>query len=247
MSLRRIIEQIFILGWMNSLPMLRQPVQLASLIVFAGLPLFYMWALGGMHLISMGLAGAMISVAAFSGMFVSQDIIFNRIWTKFQDIMVASPVRPLAYFLGLAFSNVVSTGFAIIPYSALLVLQGKLNLANATLVLIPIMICYLSNLMLGFFLGTVINDVKTGNSLGNILVLAMVYLPPVYYPITSLPEPLRSLVLIIPTVSAVQIVNNALNMPTAVKEYVSIGWAILVVSTIILAFLTMKNIRWREK
>ncbi|MCX8183255.1 MAG: ABC transporter permease [Crenarchaeota archaeon] len=247
MNLRRVFEQILVIGWMNSLPMLRQPVQLISLVVFAGLPLFYMWALGGMHLISMGLAGAMISVAAFSGMFVSQDIIFNRIWTKFQDIMVASPVRPLAYLLGIAFSNVVSVGFAIIPYSALLVLQGKLNPANAASVLIPIFICYLSNLMLGFFLGTVINDVKTGNSLGNILLLAMVYLPPVYYPITSLPEPLRVVVLIIPTVSAAQIVNNALDMPTAVKEYLPISWSILVLSTIILAFLTMKNIRWREK
>ena len=247
MSLRRIVEQIFILGWMNSLPMLRQPVQLVSLIVFAGLPLFYMWALGGMHLISMGLAGAMISVAAFSGMFVSQDVIFNRIWTKFQDIMVASPVRPLAYLLGLAFSNVISVGFAIIPYSALLILQGKLNPANAASVLTPVIICYLSNLMLGFFLGTVINDVKTGNSLGNILLLAMVYLPPVYYPITSLPEPLRSMALLIPTVSAAQIVNNALNMPTAIKEYVPIGWIVLTLSTTIMAFLTMKNIRWREK
>jgi ABC-2 type transport system permease protein len=232
---------------MNSLPMLRQPVQLVSLIVFAGLPLFYMWALGGMHLISMGLAGAMISVAAFSGMFVSQDVIFNRIWTKFQDIMVASPVRPLAYLLGLAFSNVISVGFAIIPYSALLILQGKLNPANAASVLTPVIICYLSNLMLGFFLGTVINDVKTGNSLGNILLLAMVYLPPVYYPITSLPEPLRSMALLIPTVSAAQIVNNALNMPTAIKEYVPIGWIVLTLSTTIMAFLTMKNIRWREK
>ncbi|MEM2089415.1 MAG: ABC transporter permease [Thermoproteota archaeon] len=247
MSLRRFVEQILILGWMNSLPMLRQPVQLASLIVFAGLPLFYMWALGGMHLISMGLAGAMISVAAFSGMFVSQDIIFNRVWTKFQDVMVASPVKPLAYLLGIAFSNVVSVGFAIIPYSTLLILQGKLNPGNAASVLTPILICYLSNLMLGFFLGTVVNDVKTGNSLGNILLLAMVYLPPVYYPITSLPEPLRLIALIIPTVSAAQIVNNALNMPTAIKEYVSIGWMILLVSTIILALLTVKKIRWREK
>jgi len=222
-------------------------MQLVSLIVFAGLPLFYMWALGGMHLISMGLAGAMISVAAFSGMFVSQDVIFNRIWTKFQDTMVASPVRPLAYLLGLAFSNVISVGFAIIPYSALLILQGKLNPTNAASVLAPIIICYLSNLMLGFFLGTVINDVKTGNSLGNILLLAMVYLPPVYYPITSLPEPLRSIALLIPTVSAAQIVNNALNMPTAIKEYVPIGWIVLTLSTTITAFLTMKNIRWREK
>jgi len=101
--------------------------------------------------------------------------------------------------------------------------------------------------MLGFFLGTVINDVKTGNSLGNILLLAMVYLPPVYYPITSLPEPLRSIALLIPTVSAAQIVNNALNMPTAIKEYVPIGWIVLTLSTTITAFLTMKNIRWREK
>jgi len=247
LSLLKRLEQIVILGWVNSLPMLRQPMQMVTLIIFAALPIFYMWALGGMHLLSVGLAAAMISLVSMSGTFVSGDIIFNRIWTKYQDILVASPVSPICYMLGIAVSNFISVGFGLIPFSALLLLQGKLTASNAASIFLPLGICYLSNLMLGFYLGTVINDVKTGNSLGNVLILALVYLPPVYYPLTALPDFLRFPALLIPTVSTAQIVSSALGMSTAVAEYVPMAWVVLVLSSIVFGTLTLRNVRWRER
>src|SRR3989304_1640482 len=103
MSITKILRDTLIITWIKSSPDFRRnPLLLLLLATVGAIPLFFMTIVGGGGLIVHGLIGAMVSSISFTGVIAGiQDLSWDR-YVKIREMIVAMPVHPASYALGIA-------------------------------------------------------------------------------------------------------------------------------------------------
>lgn len=242
----KLLRDIFVITALKSIPDLkRQPLLLFLLGFIGSLPLYFILVFGGQ--ISYGLIGAMVSTVSFIGVNAAiQDITWDR-YVKIREMIVAMPVHPISYVLGIALAPLVISVPSLIFFAALNMWLGVLTLASLFWAIISLILCWATMSSMGFLISTYLRKASpySLNNIANILGIALGFIPPVYYPEEMLGS-FNWISIIFPTSNAASLVRVYSGSLTLPFEMVIARWLILLATTLVFAAVTARKARWRE-
>lgn len=242
----KILKDILIIAELKSLPDLkRQPLILIVIGMLSALPLFFIVVFGGQ--LSYGLVGALVATVGFIGLMAAiQDVAWDR-YVKIREIMVAMPVHPFSYAIGVALAPLMISAPGLLFFTALAVWLGVLTFSSLLWSILILILCWATLSSLGFLISTYLQraSVYTLNNLSNILGIALVFIPPVYYPEEFL-ESFSWIALIFPTSNAAGLIRIYSGLLDASVEMIVVRWLILIATMVVSAFVTVAKARWRE-
>jgi len=242
----KILRDILIITGLKSMPDLkRQPLILLLVGLISSLPLFFIVVLGGN--VGLGLIGAMVSATTFIGMSAPiQEIAFDR-YVKIREMIVAMPVHPMSYAIGIALAPLILSIPSLVFFGAIALLVGGLTIASLFGAIIAILLCWASVSSLGFLISTYLQKASpyTLNNMSNIIGILLGFIPPVYYAEEVLGN-FSWISAVFPTsnaVSLIRVYSGKLSLPF---EVVIVRWLILILTTIVSIAITTFKARWRE-
>ena len=250
MKVSKILKDMLIIAWMKSYPDLRRnPLLLLLLTMIGAIPLFFMlvFSSGGDAIVH-GLIGAMISGVAFIGVMAGiQDISGDR-YVKIREMIVAMPVHPASYALGVALAPLLISAPSVIFFGALIASWGILTLETVLWMILALVVVWAAMSTIGFMISTYLfkASMMTLNNLSNLLGIALIFIPPVYYPETMLGN-LSWISALIPTSNVAGLVRAYMGLLPLSAETITVRWLVLIVTTIVFMALTSRKARWREK
>jgi ABC-2 type transport system permease protein len=193
-------------------------------------------------LLGLALMGAIVFSLFALGQRVQNEAAYIRIDHKLNELYLASPLSPEAYFLGMS----VGILAAYIPPIAILVvvtffLVGFSALTAAVLLAVSVAV-WLFSCSVGYIVSTFFRDMRAIWAYASIFYNVFGVLPPVFYPIGFLPGFLRPVALIVPPSAAaalaqwsvhpgilapgeVLLAAGALSVEALAAFYVAIQWA----------------------
>jgi len=242
----KVLKDVLVITALKSIPDLkRQPLMIFLIGLISSLPLYFIVVFGGQ--VSYGLIGAMVSTVSFIGMSAAiQDISWDR-YVKIREMIIAMPVHPISYAMGIALAPLVLSAPSLIFFGAIAMLLGGLTLASLFWAAIALILCWATVSSIGFLISTYLIKASpyTLNSIANILGIALGFIPPVYYPEEMLGS-FSWISAIFPTSNAASLIraySGSLDLPF---EMVIARWLILIVTMVVFAFITAAKARWRE-
>jgi len=245
MSRLQNIRAVFVLAYMFSiLWIIRNLLSLIYLFFAPFTVLFLLYALVGSEVLPYALVGAYVMTLVQAGAGIIGDAAWHKLELKFQDMMVASPVSETAYMLAEALSELLYASPALIILSAL-ILQLKLDVFTIATLLTITLLVWLSTSALGFFISTYMPNIRNAWQISLLIGLILAVLPPVFYPIERVPEPLLWAAYIPPTTHAAIILRDSIGLISATN--ITYSWFILLAYTIAFLLLATYRAQWRER
>ena len=244
------IKQAFLIAHMNGLLWLRRYP--ASLIFTAMIPfsfLFIVFVIGGGEYTYFALAGSLIAAAASYGLATGNNIINWKVEYKLQDVFVSSPISPFTYMAGIALAELLFGLPAFLVLATLVVMFSTNLLFGALMVIVTIILVWACTSSIGYFISTRSTHPRFVESFMAFLRIAVVVLPPVFYPLNIVPvEELRYLAYAIPTTQASLILQHTMGIPNDLEDGWSLGIAFAVIIAYIIGFVLLaeKKAVWRE-
>ena len=238
------LREAWYIGVWDSLPLLRDPMILFILSLISFLPVFFLFLFSGGQAALPALVGAVVLSLAFVGMGVAQSVYFNKHWFRFQDILVASPVSPLSYALGLALSTLIASSPALVLSFGILLLSRPIGPLAFLLVIAVSLLMWLAMVFVGYVIGLTTKNTRRANSIPQVLGFLLGFLPPVYYPVSLLPGFLQPVAMLVPSTHAAQLAKFYFGMIPLSSTEIVIGWVYLVAFVALMAALTLRKARW---
>ncbi len=197
-------------------------------------------------LIKVGIEGALLMTTITAGIGLQGDLSHLKNDMKMQDMVVSSPTTSLIYVTGMGLSELI---FAA-PVLALLTILAAIYVQPTTaqvLIMIAVMsITFVFSIVLGFLFSTMTSDVIQSWGFSGIVSIVLSTLPPVYYPISYIPQPLQLLAYLSPTTYAAEIVQNAIGFISLSPLNLAADWIVLIAICIGLIIIAYKKAQWRE-
>src|SRR3989449_378927 len=160
-------------------------------------------------LIAVTLIGSMVYSMFLIGQRVLNEAAYIRIDHKLNELYHASPLSPEAYFVGIAGGMLV----AYLPPSlfvlAILELLHPLSLVAWLVLAACLLAVWAVSSTIGYVVSTLFKDMKTIWPYSALLTNLFGIVPPVFYPIRFVPIEWRSVVLLLPTSGAAELVKRA--------------------------------------
>ncbi len=243
-----IARNALIIGFMRSVPEIkRQPL---LLVVFAGIsaiPLIFIGIFGGETMLNFGLIGAMVSSVGFIAISTSiQEISWDR-YVKLREMIVAMPVHPLSYAIGLTIGGLILSLPGFIIFLIVGAMRDLVTFMSLLQILAAVVLCWIALSVIGFTIATYMYRAspQTLGVVANILSFMFVFLPPVYYPELFMGS-YSWISFIFPTSNAAAIIRYSTGMVPMDVTAMAIHWIILLVTVVIFAVIVVKKARWRE-
>jgi hypothetical protein len=248
MKISKIMKDILIIAWMKSYPDFRRnPLMLLLIAMIGAIPLFFMVLFSGGNMLVHGLIGAMISGVAFIGVMAGiQDISWDR-YVKIREMIVAMPVHPASYALGIAFAPLLLSTPSVVFFGALLASWGVFSLTTTLWTILALVVVWAAMSAIGFLISTYLfkTSMMVLNNLSNLLGIGIIFIPPVYYPETLLGN-LSWISVLIPTSNVAGLIRAYMGLMPLSPETIMIRWLILIVTTVVFVTMTSLKARWRE-
>ena len=181
-----------------------------------------------------------------SGIALQSDLSHLKNDFKLQDMIVSSPTSSRLYMIGMALAEIV---YSIPALAILVVLAGIYlhpSLVQIAILSIVLLLMFAISVFIGFMLSTFSSDVVQSYAFSRLLSLLFTTLPPVYYPITYVPESFRYIAYLSPTTYAAEIMHSAtgyLNIPVSMVIF---DWIVLLLVCAIILFIAVKKTRWKD-
>jgi ABC-2 type transport system permease protein len=234
------LKDALVIAALKSIPDLKRNPSMTILVgMISAFPLFFILVFGGQ--VSNGLVGAMIATISFIGLAAAiQDISFDR-YVKIREIIVAMPVHPVAYAMGVAIAPLLISAPGLVFFMGIAVLLGALPIPSIGWTVASLILCWAAGAAIGFIISTYLHNasIYTLNNMANILGLGLVFLPPVYYPEEMLGS-YRWISTVFPT-------SNAAGLTQLSAETVLLRWLILLTTVVASVIIVSFKARWREK
>lgn len=242
------VKDALIIAWIKSYPELRrQPLMLIVIGMISAIPLLFMAIFTGGEMLNHGLVGAMVSTVSFIGIAAAiQDISWDR-YVKLREMIVAMPVHPISYAMGVALAPLLLSAPSLLFFGAIGVWWRIFNPLTMAWTVIPLLTCWAAMSAIGFTLSTYLlkSSPYTLNNISNILGIGLIFVPPVYYPEEMLGH-FSWVSSVIPTSNAASIIRAYLGLSTLPTGAVLVRWLILIVTTLMFVALTALKAKWRE-
>lgn len=240
----RIREAVYI-GLFDALPLLRDPMLLIVISLFSFLPVIFIWVFATTPgATEQSLVGAIILTFSFTGLFASQSVYFNKHWFRFQDMFVASKVSPASYAVGLSVSGLVVALPSVVLATVLLVLASPASGVGVFLLLLSSLVLWIGLVFVGFAIGATTKNVRRANSIPQILSIVLGFLPPVYYPLSTLPDYAEPFAMLIPTTHTAQLAKFYFGLVAIPEWQVLVGWLYLVAFAALMGTLAARRAHW---
>jgi ABC-type multidrug transport system permease subunit len=250
MGISKIVKDTLIIAWIKSYPDFRRnPLMLLLVAMISSIPLFFMMMFSsGGNMIIHGLIGAMVSSVAFVGVMAGiQDISWDR-YVKIREMIVAMPVHPASYALGIALAPLLISVPSLIFFGALVAYLGFMTLETLAWIVLSLIVVWAAMSTMGFMISTYLfkSSMIVLNNLSNLLGIGLIFIPPVYYSEAQLGS-LSWISIIIPTSNVAGLMRSYMGLLPLPMEIVAIRWLVLAVTTIVFVILASLKARWREK
>lgn len=243
--MKKLLRDILVIGWLNGwVPLVRSWVWLVANSVTPLSFLIVLAIYAGQRGLTWGLLGGLIWTIASNGISLIGDAAFYRLEIKFQQMLVAAPVSPVAYALGLALSSFIFAAPALVFYVAYLAVLGAFTARGAIALAIALLMLWISMAGIGFAASTLISQMRYAWAVPTILTAVLSAMAPVYWPATVLPS--QYLGAILPTGAAGIIGQSALGIVNYGYDVLAAAWASLALYTIGAFALLAKVARWRQ-
>jgi len=249
MRISKIVRDTLLIAWIKSYPDFRRnPLFLLLITMISSIPLFFMMIFSsGGNMIVHGLIGAMVSSVGFVGVMAAiQDISWDR-YVKIREMIVAMPVHPASYALGIALAPLLMSIPSLIFFGALIAALGFMTLETLAWTILSLVITWAAMSTLGFMISTYLlkSSMMVLNNLSNLLGIGLIFIPPVYYSEAQLGG-LSWLSIIIPTSNAAGLIRSHMGLLALSAENVIVRWAVLIAMTVVFIVLTSLKAKWRE-
>jgi ABC-2 type transport system permease protein len=239
------VKAVFVLAYMFSiLWVVRNLLSLIYLFFAPFTVLFLLYAMVGSEVLPYALVGAYLMTIVQAGSDIVGDAAWHKLELKFQDMMVASPVSETAYMLAEALSELLYASPALVILS-IFIYQIKPSLVTLGTIFSITLLLWLSTSALGFFISTYMPNLRNAWQISLLLGFILAVLPPVFYPIEHLPEPLFWLAYVPPTTHAAIILRESVGLTSTMN--VAYSWLILIAYTVAFLLLASYRAQWREK
>jgi ABC-type multidrug transport system permease subunit len=238
-----------IIAWIKSYPDFRRnPMMLVLLAMISAIPLFFMMMFnGGGNMIVHGLIGAMVSSVAFAGVNSGiQDISWDR-YVKIREMIVAMPVHPVSYALGIALAPLLVSIPSLIFFGAITAYLGFFTLEALGWIILALILVWAATSTMGFMISTYLykSSPMLLNNFANLLGIGFIFIPPVYFSEAQLGN-LSWISVIVPTSNVAGLMRSYMGLLPLSTEIVIIRWAVLIIMTASFIVLTTMKSRWRE-
>jgi ABC-type multidrug transport system permease subunit len=249
MGISKTVKDTFIIAWIKSYPDFRRnPLMLILLAMISAIPLFFMlmFSSGG-NVILHGLIGAMVASVSFAGVMSGiQDISWDR-YVKIREMIVAMPVHPASYALGIALAPLMLSIPSLIFFGAITAYLGFLTLQTLMWVIPSLLIVWATMSTMGFMISTYLfkSSQMVLNNLSNLLGIGFIFIPPVYFSETQLGS-LSWISVAVPTSNVAGLIRYYMGLLPLSLETVVVRWAILITMTLAFIALTSIKSKWRE-
>jgi ABC-type multidrug transport system permease subunit len=245
--MKKLVRDMFIIAIMKSIPdFKRQPLMLMVLGLISAIPLFFI-AIFSQGMIGQGLIGTMISMVAFIGIAAGiQDITWDR-YVKIREMIVAMPVHPLSYALGIAIAPLIISLPGIVFFAIIAFLLGVLTFSSIGWLVSALTLCWASMSGLGFLISTYMRKSSpyTLSNLSTLLGIGLIFLPPVYYPEEMLGS-YSWISLLFPTSNSAGLIRVYSGLSTMDWGNLALRWILLIAVTAVSIILTVAKAKWRE-
>ncbi len=147
------LREAWYIGLFDSLPLLRDPMLLVVVSLFSFLPVFFIFVFAGGAIALPALVGAIVLSLAFVGLFIAQSVYFNKHWFRFQDMLVASPVSPISYAIGLSISTLLISSPAVVLSFAVLLIARPIGALEFVAVIGISLVLWIAMVFIGYAIG----------------------------------------------------------------------------------------------
>jgi ABC-type multidrug transport system permease subunit len=240
------IKDAMIIAALKAVPDLKRNPSMIFLIgMISSFPLFFLLVFGGN--VGYGLVGAMVATISFIGLVAAiQDISFDR-YVKIREMIVAMPVHPVSYAIGVALAPLLIAAPGLIFFIGMAILLGVLPVTSVGWVVASLILCWAAGSSVGFIISTYLQkaSIYTLNNMSNILGLGLVFIPPVYYPEEALGG-LRWLAMIFPTSNSAGLIKYYAGIMQLPIEVVLVRWLILAATVAVSIIIVSSKARWRD-
>ncbi len=197
-------------------------------------------------LLGTAIEGGLIMNFFSSGIALSSDLSHLKNDFKLQDMVVSSPTSSRLYMGGMALAEIVYSIPSLAILFALTAIYVRPTLIQTAVILIVLLLMFTMASALGFMLSTISSDVVQSYAFTRLLSLLFTTLPPVYYPITYIPQMFQYFAYLSPTTYAAQIIQATTGYLTIPTSLLLANWIILTSITVIILFVAVKKTRWKE-
>ncbi len=197
-------------------------------------------------LIGVGIMGGFIMSMFSAGMALQADLTHLKNDFKLQDMIVSSPTSQSIYMFGMALAEIIYALPALVTLILLAFIFIKMTVLAVLGFIIVLILIFLMSIVIGFLFSTISSDIVQSFSFSRLLSTLFATIPPIYYPITYIPEPYRYIAYLSPTTYAAQLSQNFggfLDLPITMIIF---SWMVLIGLTLFLFVLSAKRSKWRE-
>jgi ABC-2 type transport system permease protein len=246
--LLRQLRAIAALIWFDGvIPKMRSPFDFVNFVVSPLTVLFFIYLFAGPGKAVFAMAGGLVAVIVGSCIILETEAAFIRLVVKLQDMFVASPLSPLSYVIGLSVSQLFNGLLGIALFCTLLAANRPIAAAGWLVIALAAVLTWASVSALGFMMSTFARDLRDLWVYSPLLTVLLSFLPPVFYPITLIPERVRFVAYLAPTTYPAQMIQQAAGLAGGTGTTLLENFAGGVAYTLILVFLAARLSRWRQK
>jgi len=244
----KLIRDTMIIAWMKSYPDLkRNPLMIILLALISAIPLFFMVIFSGGGMLIHGLVGAMVSTVGFLGVAAAiGEISWDR-YVKLREMMVAMPVHPVSYAMGIALAPLLLSIPSLLFFGGIAASWGIFTPTTVFWAIVVLLICWAAMSAISFLISTYLIKASPWllNQISNMLGIGLIFIPPVYYPETMLGN-LSWISVVFPTSNAAGLIRAYIGLLALSQETIIIRWLVLITMTTMFIALTSLKARWRE-
>ncbi len=165
-------------------------------------------------LIGVALVGAILFATFTMGQRVLNEAAYLRIDHKANDLYLAGPLTPEAYFVGMSVGILIVYITPIVFLGVLAVVVVPLSLATGLLLLVLAAVVWLFAASTGYVFSTFFRDNRAIWAYSSLFFNVFGVLVPVFYPLGLFPSALRPIVLLMPPSAAAALVQTAIGAAT---------------------------------
>lgn len=183
-------------------------------------------------LISIALVGAIIFSTFTMGQRVLNEAAYLRIDHKANDLYLAGPMTPEAYFLGMSVGIMLVYLAPTVFLGVLAAVVVPLSFATGLLLLVLAATVWLFAASTGYIFSTFFLDNRAIWAYSSLFFNVFGVLVPVFYPLGLFPEVLRPIVLLMPPSAAAALVQAAIGATSLSAPQVALAAGGLAVETV---------------
>ncbi len=229
----RLFGGFFAFLWTEFLVQVHEELAMATSMIVQGVLLVFVWVLNP-HLIGVALVGAVVFSMFSMGQRVLNEAAYVRIDHKANDLYLAGPLTPEAYFLGMAAGVLLVYLPPVVVVALLAELVVHFSVAEGLLLVAVCSAVWLSAASIGYVFSTQFRDNRAIWSYSSLFFNVFGVLPPVFYPNGLFPSALQPVVLLTPPSAAAGLMQQAMGVASLSAGEVTLASAGLVAETVLL-------------